>query len=83
MHIGEFKSFVFEISFWLEAVAHTCNPSYSGGRDWENHGLTPTQANSLRDPTSTNKKLGMVAHACLPNCAGRVNRKIMIQTNPA
>jgi hypothetical protein len=28
-------------------VAHTCNPSYSGGREQENHG---SQANSSQDP---------------------------------
>jgi hypothetical protein len=27
-------------------VAHTCNPSYSGGRDQEDHDLKPTRANS-------------------------------------
>jgi hypothetical protein len=27
-------------------VAHSCNPSYSGGRDQENHGSKPAQANS-------------------------------------
>jgi hypothetical protein len=27
-------------------VTHTCNPSYSGGRDQENHGWKPAQANS-------------------------------------
>jgi hypothetical protein len=31
-------------------VAHACNPSYSGGRDQEDHGLKPAQANSLQDP---------------------------------
>jgi hypothetical protein len=31
-------------------VAHTCNPSYSGGRDQEDHGSKPAQANSLQDP---------------------------------
>jgi hypothetical protein len=30
-------------------VAHTCNPSYSGG-DQEDHGSKPAWANSLRDP---------------------------------
>jgi hypothetical protein len=30
-------------------VAHACNPSYSGGRDQEDHGLKPVQANSSRD----------------------------------
>jgi hypothetical protein len=33
-------------------VAHTCNPSYSGGRDQEDHSLKPTQGNHLRDPIS-------------------------------
>jgi hypothetical protein len=34
----------------LGAMAHTCNPSYSGGRDQEDHGSKPVQANSLCDP---------------------------------
>jgi hypothetical protein len=33
-------------------VAHTYNPSYSGGRDQEDRGLKPAYANSLRDPIS-------------------------------
>jgi hypothetical protein len=33
-------------------VAHTCNPSYSGGRDQEDHILKPARANSSRDPIS-------------------------------
>jgi hypothetical protein len=31
-------------------VAHTYNPSYSGGRDQENHSSKPARANSSRDP---------------------------------
>jgi hypothetical protein len=31
-------------------VAHTCNPSYSGGRDQEDRGLKPAWANSFQDP---------------------------------
>jgi hypothetical protein len=31
-------------------VAHTYNPSYSGGRDQEDHGLKPAQANTSQDP---------------------------------
>jgi hypothetical protein len=31
-------------------VVHTSNPSYSGGKDQEDHGLKPAGANSLRDP---------------------------------
>jgi hypothetical protein len=34
------------------SVAHACNPSYSGGRDQEDHGLKPAWANSLQDPIS-------------------------------
>jgi hypothetical protein len=33
-------------------VAHTCNPSYSGGRDQEIQGLKSSWANSLRNPIS-------------------------------
>jgi hypothetical protein len=35
-------------------VAPVINPSYSGGRDQEDHGLKPAVANSWRDPTSKN-----------------------------
>jgi hypothetical protein len=31
-------------------VAHTYNPSYSGGRDEEDQGSKPAWANSLQDP---------------------------------
>jgi hypothetical protein len=31
-------------------VAHAYNPSYSGGRDQEDCGSKPAQANSSRDP---------------------------------
>jgi hypothetical protein len=34
------------------SVAHTCNPSYSGSRDQEDHGSKLARANSLRDPIS-------------------------------
>jgi hypothetical protein len=37
-------------------VAHTCNSSYSGGRDQEARGSKPAPANSLRDPISKKKK---------------------------
>jgi hypothetical protein len=36
----------------LGAVAHACNPSYSGGRDQEARGSKPAQANNSRDPIS-------------------------------
>jgi hypothetical protein len=43
-------------------VAHTCNPSYSGGRDQEDHNMKPTQANSSGDLSSkkTLHKKGLV-----------------------
>jgi hypothetical protein len=31
-------------------VAHACNPSYSGGRDQEDHGSKPAPANSSQNP---------------------------------
>jgi hypothetical protein len=31
-------------------VAHTCNPSFSGGRDQKDHSSKLAQANSLCDP---------------------------------
>jgi hypothetical protein len=33
-------------------MAHTCNPSSSGGRDQEDRGLKLAQANSSQDPIS-------------------------------
>jgi hypothetical protein len=45
-------------------VTHTYNPSYSGGRDQEDHGSKPAWANSSRDPMSKKahhkKKNGVV-----------------------
>jgi hypothetical protein len=43
-------------------VAHACNPSYSGGRDQEDHGLKPAQANSSARPylEKTFHKKGLV-----------------------
>jgi hypothetical protein len=37
-------------------VAHTYNPSYSGGRDQETLGSKPDQENSSRDPILKKKK---------------------------
>jgi hypothetical protein len=31
-------------------MAHACNPSYSGGRDQEDHSSKPAQANGFHDP---------------------------------
>jgi hypothetical protein len=46
------------------AVAHTCFPSYSGGRDQEDPSSKPAQGNSSQDPISENtqpKKTGSVS----------------------
>jgi hypothetical protein len=37
-------------------MSHTCNPSYSGGRDQKAHGSKPAQANSSRDLSQEKKK---------------------------
>jgi hypothetical protein len=43
-------------------AAHACHPSYSRGRDQEDHSSKPTQANSLRDPIlkKPNTKKGLM-----------------------
>jgi hypothetical protein len=43
-------------------VAHACNPSYSGGKDQEDCGWKPVQANSSGDPILKNpsQKDGLV-----------------------
>jgi hypothetical protein len=38
-------------------VAHTSNSCYSGGREQEDSGSKPAQANSLQDPVSTTTKI--------------------------
>jgi hypothetical protein len=50
-------------------VAHTCNPSYSGGRDQEDRSSKPGQPNSSQDPISkilNTKRAGGVAHGMGP-----------------
>jgi hypothetical protein len=52
-----------------ELMAHTCNPSYSG-RDQEDQGSKPAQANNSRDfilkKTITRKRAGGVAQGVGP-----------------
>jgi hypothetical protein len=38
-------------------VAHACNPGYSGGRDQEDRGSKPAQANSSQEKKNHNKEL--------------------------
>jgi hypothetical protein len=50
-------------------VAHTCNPSYSGGRDQEELSSKPAWINSSRDPILKNlftKRAGEVAEGIGP-----------------
>jgi hypothetical protein len=46
-------------------VAHTCNPSYSGGRDQQDRGSKPAQSNSSTRPyhkkNPSQKRAGRVA----------------------
>jgi hypothetical protein len=42
---------VYAVFSWAP-VAHTCNPSFLGGWDWEDHGSRTAQANSSQDPIS-------------------------------
>jgi hypothetical protein len=34
------------LNLWPGTVVHTCKPSYWGGREWEDHSLSPAQAKS-------------------------------------
>jgi hypothetical protein len=52
-------------------LAQACNPSYLGGRDWEDGGSWPAQAKSSRGPISISKELGMMACPCHSSCAGK------------
>jgi hypothetical protein len=59
-------------------VAHACNPSYSGGRDQEDGGLKPAQANSLQDPISKipiTKRAGGVAQGEGPEFKPQYHKK--------
>jgi hypothetical protein len=53
-------------------VAHTCNPSYSGGRDQVDHDLRPARANCSQDPilkkSYHKERAGGVAKGVHPCC---------------
>jgi hypothetical protein len=44
-------------------VLHTCNPSYSGGRDQEDQGSKPAQMKKLVS-SDLKKQAGVVAYSC-------------------
>jgi hypothetical protein len=60
-------------------VAHICNPSYSGGRDQEDHGLKPARENSLQDPilkkTLHKNRAGGVAQGESPEFKPQYHKK--------
>jgi hypothetical protein len=56
-------------------VAHTCNPSYSRGRDQEHHGSKPAQANSFRDCIQKKPTTKIVAHSLGPEFKPRYYQK--------
>jgi hypothetical protein len=56
---SEFKLWSFIV---MLLVTHACDPHLPGGRDQEDHGLKPAQANSSQDTISkkTHHKKGLV-----------------------
>jgi hypothetical protein len=59
------------------AGAHACNPSYSGGRDQEDHSLKPARPNSSQDPISKShhkKRVGGVAQGVGPEFKPQYHR---------
>jgi hypothetical protein len=61
-------------------VAHACNPSYSVGRDQEDHSLKPAQANSSKDPIWKNpseKRTGGVTQGVGPSTVGTHPRSVV------
>jgi hypothetical protein len=55
MSVKGSQSQVKSLIFLSQTLA--CNPSYSGGRDQEDHGSKLTWANSLRDPIKKKKSI--------------------------
>jgi hypothetical protein len=60
-------------------IAQACNPSYSGGKDQENHDVKPALAKSSRDP-HLHQYLGMVVCTCLhPSSMGMHKWRTVLQ----
>jgi hypothetical protein len=70
---------VYALKSWYHlVVGHTCNPSYSGGRDQEDHGSKTVWANSSRDPVSNNpsqERAGGVAQGVGPEIKPSTTKK--------
>jgi hypothetical protein len=64
-----------------ELIAHACNPSHLGGRDWKDHSLRSARANSSRTLISTNS-WSWWHTSVIPATAGRVNRNVTVHAGP-
>jgi hypothetical protein len=57
------------------AVAHSCNPSYSGGRDLEDGGFRQ----EVSKPSTQSITLCVVVYACHPRYIRSISRKVTVQ----
>jgi hypothetical protein len=69
-----------KVCMWLGMVAHTCNPSYLGGRHWEDHGLRPAWVKSYWDPIPNNS-LVWWQKPVIPVTQGSLNERITLQAS--
>jgi hypothetical protein len=60
-------------------VAHTCNPSYSGGRDHEDHSSKPGRTKFLQDPFLKKKKPTQKRAGGVAQSIGPVPKKYKVQ----
>jgi hypothetical protein len=62
VYIKDIVDFVYWEPIHIAPLAHACNPSYSGGRDQEAHGLKPALSKSFLRPylEKTHNKKGLV-----------------------
>jgi hypothetical protein len=63
----------------LGTVAQAYNPSYLGGRDWEDHSSMPSWAKCSQDP-HLNKWIGTVMSSSA--LQGSTNRRMAVQGHP-
>jgi hypothetical protein len=56
-------------------VAHTCNPSYSGGRNQEDHGLKPDRANNSTRPYVDKGLMKWLKEEALSSNSGTTKKK--------
>jgi hypothetical protein len=59
------------------SLAHACNPSYSGGRDQEDHGWKPVLGKQFERPylEKNNHKKGLVAQGVGPEFKPQYHKK--------